>query len=402
MCLFHITAGASTEDFDNTLDDIITKNGAFDGEKGVVYADLVYFSDYPSLLVVSIMENAFYCEVYDNIDGIQCTDILSIPLNKKDSFTFSNVKEGQYNFLKLQINSETGFYTIRDDSFTQVYDLENFTTTDIICCKNGKFTAYTTRRTLYNFLNSLKHERIEQYSFLNCINTISDTEKQNMLAIVKACADIMDFDINNYDYDTLIKYILCTNQNFKILTDIDPEYIPDSGGTSIVSAKYIDYIIQTVFNISPTHPPINAFISRGFYTDNGYYYYKNIFNTFYATDIIDMEAVYDLGGGIFYTIFTDIYRQGDISFPEYSYAILKKTQSGSYNLLKLGMGRKLLSEHELLELTPGNERASYVWNKTSKHSENSIVLTLLLLLCISFGVVALVCGGILIFKEYSD
>lgn len=402
LCFFQLKAGASTEDFDIVLDDIITKNGAFNGESGVVYANKLFFSDNESLLIVSVRNNAFYCEVYDNIDGLQCTDILSIPLGKEEAFTLSAVRERSNDFLMLKINNDTVFYTIQDDAFTQLYDVRYTSKSDIISCRSGHFTQYASRRELYNFLNGLKHERIERYSFLNCINTIPEQEKQSMLTLVTACADIMDFDINNYDYNTLIKYILCTNQNFKILTDIASEYIPDSGGVSIVSEKYIDYVLENVFNITPEHPAVNSFVNRGFCTDNGYYYYNNIFTSFYATDVIDMEAIYNLGGGIYYTIFTDIYRQGDVSFPEYSFAVIRKTDSGAYNLLKLGMGRPLLDEHKLLEISPGHERSSYVWNNTSTRKKHGIMLTLLLFVCISCGVVALVCGAVLIFKELSD
>lgn len=383
------------------LDDIITQNGVFDGENGVVYADKIFFSENESLLIVSVRDNAFYCKVYNNIDGLQCTDILSIPLSKTGSFVLSVVREQSNDFLMLKVNNDTGFYTIQDDAFTQVYDVQYTAKSDIISCRNGYFTQYTSRRELYNFLNGLKHEKIEQYSFLNCINTIPEQEKQSMLTLVTACADIMDFDINNYDYNTLIKYILCTNQNFKILTDINPEYIPDSGGVSIVSEKYIDYVLKNVFAISPEHPAVNSFASRSFCTDNGYYYYKNIFNVFYATDIIDMEAIYDLGDGVYYTIFTDIYRQGDVSFPEYSYAVVRKNSSGAYNLLKLGMGRQLLDERELLKIAPGHERSSYVWNNAVQKQECNIMLTLLLFVCISCGIVILVCGAVLILRELS-
>lgn len=401
LCVFHITAHASHEDFDIVLDDMITENGVFDGENGIIYANIIYFSDYPSLLIVSVKDKKISCEVYDNTDGIQCTDILNIPTGYYTQFTLSSVSVNQYNLLMLQFGGNSVFYTVFDDCFTQVYDIQYTSKTNILSCTKEKCTSYLSKRSLYNFLNGLKRERIAQYSFLNCINTISDTEKQNILALVTACADIMDFDINDFDYNTLMKYILCTNQNFKILTSINSEYIADSGGISIVSAEYIDHILQSVFDLSAEHPAVNSLLSRGFCVDNGYYYYKNIFNTFYATDVIGIEGVYRLGGDIVYVVFTDIYRQGDNSFPEYSYAVIRKTDSGTYNLLKLGMGRRLLSERELLEIAPGHERASYVWNSTAKRQdESSIMLIILLLLCISFGAVALICGAALILREY--
>ena len=52
LCFFQLKASASTEDFDIVLDDIITKNGAFNGESGVVYANKLFFSDNESLLIM--------------------------------------------------------------------------------------------------------------------------------------------------------------------------------------------------------------------------------------------------------------------------------------------------------------------------------------------------------------
>ena len=121
---------------------------------------------------------------------------------------------------KSKINGDTGFYTVTDDAFVQTGRVNYDTKADIVNITNGKITAYKTRRELYNFLNELKKKRIDGYKMPNMINTVSDGEKSGMMTVITACADVMEFDIRNYDYDTVMKYILCTNQNFKILTDI--------------------------------------------------------------------------------------------------------------------------------------------------------------------------------------
>ena len=61
---------------------------------------------------------------------------------------------------------------------------------------------------------------IADYPFTNRVNELSVSEKQEITKILTACADVMRFNIRNYDYDKLFKYVLYTHKNFQILTDI--------------------------------------------------------------------------------------------------------------------------------------------------------------------------------------
>ena len=295
----------------------------------------------------------------------------------------------------LEKNKKSFLYTIKDDFFTEQKDFKIKSKTKIVSCKSKKITPHFTKRHLYNFRNTLKKCKLNEYSMLNTINTISDTEKNSLLTFIKACADIMEFDADNYDYDTLMQYLLSSNQNFSILTDMDCTLTKNDENIFIVNAEYIDHILQTYFNITPAHPAVNSLISRGFCVDNGYYYYRNIFNTFYATDVIDIEAVYKLNTDTYYTVFTDIYRQGNTSFPEYSYAVIRKTDNGTYNLLKLGMGKPFLSTKELESFN--HIPANHVWNNKVTATDTSLLYALLLAV-ISFGAVAVLCGVILIIQ----
>ncbi len=396
LCFF-CTRAYAYEAFDTVLDGIIYEYGAFDGAKGVVYADEVNFSEYTSLLVVSVRDGAFVCEVYDDRDGMQCTDVFNIPYGASGSFTLSVVTSGGKSSIMLKINGDTGFYTVTDDAFVQTDKVNYDTKADIVNITNGKITAYKTRRELYNFLNGLKKKRIDGYKMPNMINTVSDGEKSGMMTVITACADVMEFDIRNYDYDTVMKYILCTNQNFKILTDIPSLYVPESGGLSIVSTEYIDYITENVFGLAVEHPSVNLLARRGFCADSGYYYYKNNFS-YYATDILDAEGIYDLGDDMYYVVFSDIFRLESSAVPEYSYAVLKKN-NGSYRLIKLGMGRDLLFERELYELSP-QMKSTYSWeNETPKLGMNRFLYIVLFMVCVSCGAAALVCGVIYIVRE---
>lgn len=355
------------------------------------------FSENTSLLVVSVRDNSFVCEVYDDTDGMQCTDIFNIPYGAHGTYTLSHITARGKSLIMLKINRDTGFYTVSDDMFTQTETVDYDTKTDIVSVSNGKITAHKTRRELYNFLNELKKKRIDGYRMSNILNTVPDSEKNDMMTVIKACADVMEFDIRDYDYDKTVKYILCSNQNFKILTDIPSNYVPDSGGISIVGTEYIDYILKNVFDLPTEHPGVNLLTRRGFCVDSGYYYYKNNFG-YYATDILDAEGIYNLGNNMYYIVFSDIFRLESSAVPEYSYAVLEKN-SGGYKLIKLGMGKNLLFERELYELSP-QMKSSYSWENTEpKPVYDKYLYIILFMVCISCGAAALVCGIIYVIKE---
>lgn len=398
LCIFSAKAYAY-EAFDTILDGLISEKGVFDGNSGIIYAAEAYFGDKASMLVVSVTNSIITCEIYDNSDGIQCTDIFNIPYSDNSRCTFSLVTAHAKSFIMLKMNSDTGFYTVSDDTLTQTAEIGYSTKNDIVSVAGGKITAHKTKRELYNFLNALKKDRINAYEMPNIINTLSDSEKNSVMKIITACADVMDFDIREYDYDKIVKYILCSNQNFQILTDIPPEYVPDSGGLSIVSTEYIDYIITSIFALPVKHPSVNLLTRRGYCVDNGYYYYKNSFG-FYATDILDAEAVYDIGNDMYYIIFSDIFRFEGSAVPEYSYAVLKKSESG-YGLVKLGMGRSLLFERELYELSPTRED-SYVWeNSSAARPSDAVPCFIAFMVLVSCGAAAGICFFIYTLREIS-
>lgn len=362
----------------------------------MIYADEVIFSDAKSLLVVSVFNSSFVCEVYDNTDGMQCTDIFTVPYARYGDYTLSVVTSRNSDCLMLKINNSVGFYTVSDDMFTQTEDFDYSAKTDIIRAENGKITPYKNRRDLYNFLNALKKKRIDSYKMPNLVNTLPDAEKQNIMKIITACADVMDFDIRDYNYDKTVKYILCSNQNFKILTDIPSRYAQGGDELSIVSAEYIDYIITNIFGLTPEHPEVNLLTVRGLCVDNGYYYYKNSFG-YYATDILKTDGIYDIGDNMYYVVFSDIFRFESSAVPEYSYAVLRK-DNGGFKLIKLGMGKNLLFENELYELSP-NIKNSYSW-ENPKHTDvcDKYLLLILSMSCVSCGTAAVICGIIYLIK----
>lgn len=252
--------------------------------------------------------------------------------------------------------------------------------------------------TVFAMPTKTNDEIIADYPFRNRVNELSVSENQEITKILTACADVMRFNIRNYDYDKLFKYVLYTHKNFQILTDIPA----DTGNSSnlgynnvkLVNSDYIDYIMTRVFRITPEKPPVNELLERGFCYNDGYYYYIGGFGVYFATKIVDIKGVYDIGGGVTFVIFSDIYYESDTRTPEYSFAILQNTENG-YSLMRLGMGEDLPTSDEVRLYSPFKTYNEMNWNINNVDNNNDVdfvksyISIPILLLVISLGLIGL-------------
>lgn len=390
------TAFASPQ-FDEVLSDKIKEHGVFNSATGIVYAGTKNFENRDSLFIVYITESSIICEVYDNSDGIQCTDMLEFPYIGGSAYKIAVVsKDGRdYVLFSTTANSKTTneFFTMQNDTFTRTDKIEYNSITYIAGYEKSKVTSYVSAKNVFLFLNELKQDTIAKYPFENKTDTISAEDAQDIKAFLSACADIMSFDINNYDYDKLFKYVLYTHKNFQILTDIPSESGRSSSfgynNVSIVSSNYIDTIMQNVFRLTPEKPPVNSLLSRGFCYNDGYYYYTGGFDTYFATDILDLIGVYDIDEVNIFVVFSDIYYENNTEMPEYSFAVLQKADSG-YSLLRLGMGENLPSYEELKNYSKNQITPTLVPEDT-KTAHNGLPMYVLFSI-ISVGIIGFILG----------
>lgn len=252
--------------------------------------------------------------------------------------------------------------------------------------------------TVFAMPTKTNDEIIADYPFTNRVNELSVSEKQEITKTLTACADVIRFNIRNYNYDKLFKYVLYTHKNFQILTDIPA----DTGNSSnlgynnvtLVNSDYIDYIMTRVFRITPEKPPVNELLERGFCYNDGYYYYIGGFGVYFATKIVDIKGVYDIGGGVTFVIFSDIYYESDTRTPEYSFAILQNTENG-YSLMRLGMGEDLPTSDEVRLYSPFKTYNEMNWNINNVDNNNDVdfvksyISIPILLLVISIGLIGL-------------
>lgn len=193
------------------------------------------------------------------------------------------------------------------------------------------------------------------YAYDDIRASVGDEETKQIRTFLAACADITSFDINDYSYDTLFKYVLYTYDNFRVLTDIEPAAsssgAPGQGGVRLVSSEYIDYIMNTVFHITPEKPPQRALTERGFCYSNGFYLYTGGFKTYFSTEIKELDSIYDLGGDTLLIVFSDIYTEGTAQNYEKSFAVIRRAGNG-YSLLRLGMGEEPPEPDDMLAYAP--------------------------------------------------
>lgn len=368
--------------FDRVLSEIISEH-----EKNeVVYADELNFENRSSLFVVILKNNKAECRVYDDADGIQLTDTLTLSLSARLSVAENDGKS-------YVMSGTNAFYTLQNDSFVRAERIAYDSITPIAEMKNGRVMLLADKNSVLDCLNRLKEKTVSEYPFENILASLDETEITAIKTTLSACADLMSFDINNYDYDTIFKYVLFTHQNFKILTDLDPMTGSSSSlgynNVSLVSSAFIDYVMDNVLHVPPEKPPVNNLLTRGFCYSGGYYYYNISFDVFFSTAVKELTSVYDLGEGTVFVVFSDVYTEGDTKTDEYSFAILRNTD-GRYSLLRLGMGESLPSADEVRKYSPlfGDTKTDSGDIKIEGTSDRLMLIGLLII--ISIGIIGFV------------
>lgn len=400
LLILQINAYAAPR-FDDILSDKIAEYGIFENDTGIVYADEKHFESGTSLMIVHITESSIKCEIYDDTDGVQFTDSIEIPYGGSNTYKLFAVTANDTDYIMLTsrtTNETTEFFSLRDDSLTKIPPVKYDSSTSVAGYENGKPVSYTTRRGIFDFLNKLKERTISDYTFVNKVNFLSESGQNDIKNFLSASADLVSFDINNYDYDTVFKQLLYTHKNFQILTDIPAKSGSSSNfdynNVSIVNSEYIDFIAEHYLGLTTEKPPVNNLINRGFCYNNGLYYYIDNPIGYFSTKIDDLITLYDLGNNTFFTIFSDMYYENNTETPEYSFAVIRDKDS-SYSLLRIGMGEKLPSQEEIKKYA-NLPQATVTPNPNEKAVQD--ILTMPALLIIAVGIVTLTCGIIVLIK----
>lgn len=153
------------------------------------------------------------------------------------------------------------------------------------------------------------------FMILMLISLSTDTYAQSacdkLLPIIKACADIGEYDMTATDTPDLVRRVLYTCENFEILSD-QPSKYDTAGNLSMCNAEFIDDVLYDVFRIDEIDAAPENLTEYGFFKSNGYYYYSSVgYTNSFATDVKEIIKVINLDDGSKYVLFSNTRQDGE-------------------------------------------------------------------------------------------
>lgn len=335
MALFLIfnCISAKAADFDTLLFSEIKEHGIYNGSDGIIYAQTSVQNTF--LAVVSVENNSFVCRVYGSENEI--TDTLNFVLGGKNSYKLEVTNTNNDFCLTLSTGSHQEYFRIINDCFTKT-DTKPSGTVTLATHSNGKTNILCQPFDVYTELNNLKSRRVASYPLPRA--EISDTVYNELLYLIKASADIMEYKSDNFNIDVLMRHVLYTHQNFTLLSSIQPT-IKKSGDIMMCSSEFIDDVLYKAFRLNAEKPPVNMLTELNYCYNNGFYYYVGGYDTYFATDVKEITDVFKLPDNTLLIIFNNTYTEGsNPPIPEYSYATAEYDSNGYY-ITELSMGGNL-------------------------------------------------------------
>lgn len=161
-------------------------------------------------------------------------------------------------------------------------------------------------------------------------SSLSKSDKAELLTLIKCCADIKDYDRNNYDMDKLMRDVLYTHRNFMLLSSFQPDEKKINSGLKMCSEKFISDSMQKAFRLDAAHPDEHQLSDKGYCAANGYYYYYGGYTRYFATDVHSIANTFYTPDGSLYIIFSNSFNDGIVQKDEYSTATAKHDGDGWY------------------------------------------------------------------------
>ena len=352
---------AYAENYEQIFYDCIKEFGVFDGDEGIVYASFEFFEDDNALLIVYFENNAICASLYSAKDGGECVDKLRFVYGSSNNYMLSKGKTGDgKSCITFNTNGINEVFILQDDAFLKLhngaaYDLEEiagYAPTGIICKKNPI--------DIYITFNSLKLKKINSSQFTDCKDGIDKEIQNKIVGTISGCSDVVMFNRENYDLISLLKNILYTYKNYEGLTSLHPEYTKNTTETGYedihsLNGDYIDFILTSVYGVTPQHMSVNNLINNGVCYTNGKYFYTGEYTGNFKTEISNLEAIYDLGWGKYYVIFKDNYTEDSKIIPEYSFCVIDTTNT-TFSLERIEFGTPLLDDNEIARYSPSKDK----------------------------------------------
>lgn len=242
----------------------------------------------------------------------------------------------------MYTNEKGEYFRLINDSFTKTLKKPEVSV-PVLKYTSGETSVVTDPYDVYTSLNNLKSLRVSSYTMPR--RPLTDDENQELIYLIKSCADLMKYDSENYDIHTLMRHTLYTYRNFTLLSSIPPNH-SSSGKIALCSSDFIDDVLYKAFRLQPERPAVNMLTELGYCYNNGYYYSAGGYDTYFATDVEEITDSFKLDDGNILIIFKNSYTEGETPpIPEISSAVAAQDDNGFY-LINLNMGGDLPSRQE--------------------------------------------------------
>lgn len=337
-------AAAHAADFDIIISDSIDEHGIFSGGSGIVCCETAG----NSLAVVAVSGSSFVFTLYGAENEI--TDSMTVNTGGKRAYRIAIADFGGELGAAVYTDSVPEYFRPVNDALTLTDD-KPVSELPAAEYKNGRIRALADPSDIYDTLNALKLEKTSMLRYADA--ELNADEARDILYLIKSAADIMDYDSDTSDPGTLMRHVLYTHENFRLISGLDPSS-GETGSIRMCSSDFIDSAMYAAFRKTPEKPPVNMLTSLGYCYNNGSYYYTGGYNTYFATDVQELVRVVRLTDDTMFAVFSDTYTEGGAEpVFEYSTAVVSRDGEGFY-LRQLHMGGDIEIPRGLLPQPDGS------------------------------------------------
>lgn len=326
--------------FDTIVTNTVSDKGIYDGKSGVVY---VSKCENNTMLAVAFTENsALTIKIYGSEDEV--IDSLYIDYKNKPNLRLSISPPEEELCISVSEGKKSKYYRLINDTLT-LTSAKPKNTVNLLKVSNKKLNLMANPVNVIKQRNNLTTERIENIPLREI--SLSETDRTEILYLLKACADIYTFNSADYDLDNLTLSVLYTHRNFQLISDINPQSTENTL-LKMCNEQFIAQAMHKAFRITPPKPALNMLTQTGYCYNNGLYYYTGGYNGYFATDVKEIIKTYAIKDNSVYVIFKNAYTDSNTPVSiEYSSATVKKDSEGYY-LSSLQMGRLIDNPQELI------------------------------------------------------
>ncbi len=342
--LFIFTPAAKAAEFDILLQSEIDARGVRSDNDGIIYASAAEHGT--MLTIISVEKKNIIINLYGSEN--EPADKLSVPLGRR-SFSIGITAPSDSLCIGIQYAGRSEYYRPVNDALT-LSEAPCRQLIEIAVWKNGTLRTIPNPISVYNTVNELKLSRADSLPLTSV--ELDSNDKEEILNLLRACADIAEYDSRSYDIDELTRRVLYTHRNFTALTSLSAKSSEANPDLKFCSYDFIADAMRRAFRIEPKKPPVNMISELKYCFNNGNLYYTGGYSGYFLTTVGDIIRSYETGENTLYIIFSDTFTDAEHTpFPEYSTAEITRDPDGFY-ISSLRMGGDLNDLYESLQPEP--------------------------------------------------